>query len=322
MGQSVRSGDPEAMGELALLLDDVAGRLDVERNVTRAAVAAVGAPPPSLAALTQTANWLRNQANDLRRRALDLLSADRTWRHGSFFDHVGAVAHAALGGVAQGVAGIGSGGMAAGRLVVDTQVEPGRLASTAVDRGISGAAGEVRRDVNHRLGLGLLVGGNVVALTPQVRVEAYAHELRDDGTWATAEDVSRDTSQQLPGALLTVAGFGAGAVAEGTTTMRALAALRQGASDVSYASMLAPGASGQTRAHGDALLLSVPGDDGRRVGLDPADGRFVVFRPADRGFTEQKTRWSGLGEDDRESLQRSGIVDRRGHLRDPDWPTG
>src|SRR5689334_9536165 len=108
----MRSGDPEAMGELARLLDDVAGQLDVERNVTRAAVAAVGGTPPSLAALTQTAGWLRTRANDLRRRALDLLSADRTWRHGSFLDHVGAVAHAALGGAAQGVAGIGSGGMA------------------------------------------------------------------------------------------------------------------------------------------------------------------------------------------------------------------
>ena len=310
------------MGELALLLDDVAGQLDVERNVTRAAVVAVGGAPPALAALTQTSGWLRGQANDLRRRALDLLSADRTWRHGSFLDHVGAVAHAALGGVAQGVAGIGSGSMAAGRMVVGDLFEPARLASAAVDHGISGVAGEARRDVGRRLGLSMLVGGNLVALSPQVRVEKYAHELRDDGIWATAEDVSRDTSQQLPGALLTVAGCGAGAVAEGTTAMRALATLGEGASDVSNASILAPGTPGPTRAHGDALLLSVPGDDGRRVGLDPADGRFVVFHPADHGFTEQRTRWSGLGEEDRESLQRSGIVDRHGHLRSPDSPTG
>src|SRR5947209_12922805 len=100
--------------------------------------------------------------------------------------------------------------MAAGRLLVDTLVEPSRLSSAAVDRGMSGVAGEVRRELGHALDVNRVIAGNLIALDPQARAERYLHELHDDGAWATAEDVSRDTGEQVPTVALLAAGLGAG----------------------------------------------------------------------------------------------------------------
>src|SRR5687768_16157921 len=116
MGTTVRAGDPEAMGALALLLDDVAGQIDVHRAVARAAAATSGAPPPALVGLREVTAWLRSRADDLRRRALDLLSADRRWRQGGLLDRLTGVARAGLSGMVDGVEGMATGTAAAGRI--------------------------------------------------------------------------------------------------------------------------------------------------------------------------------------------------------------
>src|SRR5205814_1465341 len=183
-----RAGDPEAMAVLALRLDDLAGELDVHRALTRAAVATAGMEPPPLVAVRDVASWLRGRADDLRRRALDLLSADRPWRRTGVFDHLVGVARHGWSGVVDGVKGIGSGLVTAGHILVEDAIEPGRLATAVVDGGPKGAGRELGRYADESLHTLVTAGRNLEALDPQVRARRFAHELRGDGFWAATED--------------------------------------------------------------------------------------------------------------------------------------
>ena len=64
----------------------------------------------------------------------------------------------------------------------------------------------------------------------------------------------------------------------------------------------------------EVLLLSVAVAAGRRVALDPSDGRFAVFTVKGDQLAVTKQRWSGLDQDERRSLEHAGIVDDHGHL--------
>jgi hypothetical protein len=201
--------------------------------------------------------------------------------------HLVDVIHSAAGGYAQGLVDVSRG--AAGVIALDLAmvVDPVRAAEM-----IGQAAGAIATD------------------DPAQRTLRYVQSIGRDGFWPATDTFVHDTAEQIPAVLLTaLAGPELGAVP------RVM-------SNLSYVGPFVPSAAAQLGAgRVDAVLrLSVPvGTAGtRRVALDPADGRFVVFAAVPGTVSTRKLRWSELDGDERAALTGAGIVDRNGRLRDRD----
>src|SRR5207248_1693347 len=115
--------DPEAAAELAVRLDLAADNIEATGARVTAAARTVGLDVPAVRILGSLAGWARRWANDLRRRALDALSAGARWRSDGVFDHLVGIGHSFVSGtvdgtkqIFEGVAGIARIGAEAGTL--------------------------------------------------------------------------------------------------------------------------------------------------------------------------------------------------------------
>src|SRR4051812_23477616 len=182
MGAETRNGaDPDALGALAMVLERTANELDdLHHRLSLLSRA------PSLGALRAAVDWLRVQAGDVRRRAVLVLAAGKSWRHPSLWDHLGGLGMAAVHGLRTGAMGL-----------VETPVAALEFDWFAVT------------DPKRAAGIALHAVENMRTLDPAyplfLDVAAVKH-LRDDGLWAVADDWVYDTTALVPAAALTVAG--------------------------------------------------------------------------------------------------------------------
>jgi hypothetical protein len=153
-------------------------------------------------------------------------------------------------------------------------------------------------------------------MEPATRTAHYLDQVEDDGFWGATEDLAHDGGEALPSAALTLASAGFANVEVGEGFLAGAVAAMKVASHVSNFSNLSPvriaGLAPSRRS--EVLMLSVPVDAGRRVALDPSDGRFAVFTVEGDGLQVTKQRWSGLDREERRSLEQAGIVDSGGYL--------
>jgi hypothetical protein len=316
--------DPEALGQLAVALEQLGDELEHRHRAMREALATAGATAPSLTHLPALIGWVRDASGDLRRRAILAASAGRAWRHPSLLDHVTAVALAEVRGVGDGLWGVAAGARVLTELGWRWTVQPERMAVAAITDGPGGAVRLMAEDERDTLVAVKGAADAMAMLDPVLQGTRMVHDVRVDGFWAAAEDHAHDSCAQVPAVAATLWGVapGLGALAEAGAAGRAFAAAGRTASNVSNLSYAAPHRRGVGQATVRRLVaLSVPvaGDPDRRVALDPSDGKFVVLQaPRDQGdgITGTRSRWSGLRDREREALQRAGIVDRKGHLLD------
>jgi hypothetical protein len=279
--------DPDALGALAVALEQAAN--DLERCGRQLATTG---RVPSAGRLRTIVDWLSREAGDVRRRAVLAASAGASWRHadaGGIVGHLFGVARSVAGGYEQGVLDVAKGVEGVATFDVAVVVDPVRAATMTWQAAYTMEASD-----------------------PAVRIVRYAQSIGRDGFWPATDTFAHDTAEQIPTALLAALGG------------PALGPAPRALSNLSYVGPFVPPATSASHPRGSqleaALRLSVPvGTAGtKRVALDPADGRFVLFDGRGGTVSTHTFRWNDLSDEEQVALIDAGIVDRKGRLRDKD----
>ena len=279
--QGAVGADPDALGRLALALERMGDEIDQRRAVARVALTRSGASAPSVDQLGEVVAWVREMSTDVRRRAVLAASAGRPWRHPSWSDHARGVGRAWVRGVGDGLIGVVQGGEAVADRVEDTVTQPGRVLVVTAEHGPRGVWDVQAHDQRETVALLGAMARGLSALDPGMTAMRMPARVARVGVWAAAEHTAHDSGTQVPGAVATLAGLGAGSVVGAAAAAgagagaevgleagagagsrigwRATAAGSRGASDVSNLSFFAPGSPDVSRATITRVLpLSVP----------------------------------------------------------------